>query len=397
MMTLFSVFIATPANATQPASPVRPTQMAATAPTAAATVPAGDCRTVTAATNHRRLAAAANAGRRAVGCVAFTAPKTVTAPGMHAAVIPAPSWCGNGQWLFVRTDACGVFRWVLTVYEIDQNGNIVGVIGQMNGNVVDYAYTSVDISTWAFQVSIQTLGGWGEVLNTQASGSAACTGDCNLNNSNFPSQAVTFGGFVNGDSSYNTTDTAPGAVGYANSSFTWTFSNSAWAYSVSVTDTPPRVRCDNATPGKGVGCVFPDYQPTMVYSLSGPYPQLAQHIQAAQNSGLPTVLTRATDPNINDANRATACPDSYPRPDGFSCDEYPFASTYQGAIFTGGGPRTWDWCQLDIGQPNSTGSSGYSVCMIDAGQNSGGGSALGSFYGGNRVIDHDPFAVAITP
>lgn len=393
VFTLFTLFVATPANAAPPG----PATAARPGPTAAAVMaPAGDCGTVTAPANHGRLAAA-QAGRRTVGCVQATAPRATTTPGMHANVIPAPSWCGNGQWLFNRTDACGVFGWLLTVYEVDQNGDIVGVIGQMDGNQVDYAYTSASISTWAFQVSIQTLGGWGEVVNTQASGTASCSGDCTLRSSNFPTQTVTFGGFVNGDSAYDTTATTPGAVGFATSSYTWRFANSAWAYSVSLTVTPPQVRCDNATPGTGIGCVFPGYVPTMAYSLSGPYAQLAQHIQDAQGSGLPTTLTRVTDPNIQDANRATACPAGYPRPDGFSCDEYPFASTYQGAIFTGGGPRTWDWCQLDIGQPNSTGSSGYSVCMIDAGQNSGGGSVLGSFYSGNRVIDHDPFVVAITP
>src|SRR5262249_60791508 len=108
-------------------------------------------------------------------------------------------------------------------------------------------------------------------------------------------------------------------------------------------------------------------------------------------SGLPSLLTRLTDPGLIEANRATACPDSYPRPDGKSCDEYPFASTYQGAAFIGGGPRTFDWCQVDIGQPGSTGGSAHSVCMIDADQNSGGGRALGAFYGDNRVIDHDAF------
>lgn len=147
--------------------------------------------------------------------------------------------------------------------------------------------------------------------------------------------------------------------------------------------------------------MFPDYPVTMIYSLSGPYSQLARHISDAQGSGLvggwPSggVLTRLTDPGLRDANRAIACPASYPRPAGLSCDEYPFASTYQGAAFTGGGPRTFGWCQVPVG--GGSGSSGYSVCMIDAGQNSAGGSALGSFYGSNRVTDGDPFQVWISP
>jgi hypothetical protein len=45
-----------------------------------------------------------------------------------------------------------------------------------------------------------------------------------------------------------------------------------------------------------------------------------------------------------------------------------------------------------------TGPTGYSVCMINATQNSTGGSVLNSqFYAPNRVIDRDPFYVSVTP
>ncbi|MFF8974419.1 NucA/NucB deoxyribonuclease domain-containing protein [Streptomyces sp. NPDC014995] len=57
-----------------------------------------------------------------------------------------------------------------------------------------------------------------------------------------------------------------------------------------------------------------------------------------------------------------------------SCDEYPFASTWQGA---------------------NTGGS-YSQRMIDAKQNSGGGRALSLFYLYNRIIEKDRFLVWIT-
>jgi hypothetical protein len=74
------------------------------------------------------------------------------------------------------------------------------------------------------------------------------------------------------------------------------------------------------------------------------------------------------------ANTAKACPRSLPRPEGADCDEYPFKSTYEGAA-----------------------NNPYSIRMINSGQNQAGGSALGAFLGDNRILDHDPYTVLITP
>ncbi|WP_436843132.1 NucA/NucB deoxyribonuclease domain-containing protein [Streptomyces collinus] len=63
-------------------------------------------------------------------------------------------------------------------------------------------------------------------------------------------------------------------------------------------------------------------------------------------------------------------------PPGKQCDEYPVASTWQGA---------------------STGSGNFSWRMIDATQNEEGGKALGRFYLYNRVLDKDKFLVWIKP
>jgi hypothetical protein len=396
-----SVLVAAPAAAAQPAIPITAQHTTATAPHALAARArtarsSAGCATVTASSARATLA---RTGRDTLACVDTTAPNAAPPTrGVRANVLPAPDWCGRGQWLADRTNACAVSGWTLTVYRIDSNGNRT-TIGQLTGNEVDYAYTSVDSSSFAFQVSIQPLGGWGAIGGTSANGSAICSGACTLGSVNFPTQAVTINSMINGDSFYNTTATAPGAVGTAASAYSWWFSNPAWQYPAGLQTSPPQYRCDNATPGKtGAGCVFPAYTPYVTYSLSGSYSQLARHIQTAQGSGLPSILNRVTDRSLVDANRATACPGSYPRPAGLSCDEYPFASSYQGAAFTGGGPRTWDWCQVDIGQPGSTGGSGYSVCMIDQVQNREGGSVvLAPFYSGNRVIDHDPFGVYIAP
>ncbi|WP_312038298.1 NucA/NucB deoxyribonuclease domain-containing protein [Streptomyces galbus] len=90
--------------------------------------------------------------------------------------------------------------------------------------------------------------------------------------------------------------------------------------------------------------------------------------------GTTRYLTRLIDQKRQVANRNTACPPSLPRPALLSCDEYPFASTWQGA---------------------STGGGNYSRRMIDAKQNSAGGGALGGFYLYNRIIESDKFLVWI--
>ncbi|WP_333776967.1 telomere-protecting terminal protein Tpg [Streptomyces sp. IBSBF 3136] len=72
--------------------------------------------------------------------------------------------------------------------------------------------------------------------------------------------------------------------------------------------------------------------------------------------------------------KAKACPSSRHRPQGKSCDEYPFASTWQGASTSGGH---------------------FSRRMINATQNRGGGIALNNFYTYNRIIEKDRFLVWI--
>lgn len=61
-------------------------------------------------------------------------------------------------------------------------------------------------------------------------------------------------------------------------------------------------------------------------------PTIASHILFAQTIlGKPSVLSRAVDPEIQRANRAIACAFFVaPSPALSSCDEYPFASTYEG-------------------------------------------------------------------
>ncbi|WP_125805546.1 hypothetical protein [Actinoplanes sp. ATCC 53533] len=212
-----------------------------------------------------------------------------------------------------------------------------------------------------------------------------------------------------GEAFFRSTATARGSVGTATVTWSYFFTNPAWtAPSTPVAVTPPVTRCDHNLPGNNTvaGCVIRDIAPMMLYSYSGPYEELAWHILAAQDSGLagshpdyglshPAPLNRLIDAAQQDANYRRACPSSYPRPAGLSCDEYPFQSSQQGAS-TGGGPgRTFEGCQVPL--PAGTGPSGYSACMIDETDNSDGGNALGSFYLDQRMLNGDAFYVWITP
>jgi hypothetical protein len=57
------------------------------------------------------------------------------------------------------------------------------------------------------------------------------------------------------------------------------------------------------------------------------------------------------------------------------CDEYPFASTYEGSL---------------------KGNNRFSVRLIESTDNEAGGRMLDSMYIANRVLDGDPFYVKIT-
>jgi hypothetical protein len=168
----------------------------------------------------------------------------------------------------------------------------------------------------------------------------------------------------------------------------------------------PGHRCDDALPGSGPGCVQASYTPHLPLDRFASYPMYRNHIRAAIAQGdQPHLLNRTTNEVLRQANRAVSCPPSsptYPRPAGYECDEYPFASTYQGAM-----GRTGEGFSLKLNTKlmildcnvswlptqNQTPHRGYSACMIPAAQNSAGGGELSAFYRTNRIIDGDPFTV----
>ncbi|MCW7940655.1 hypothetical protein AAW14_01010 [Streptomyces hygroscopicus] len=153
------------------------------------------------------------------------------------------------------------------------------------------------------------------------------------------------------------------------------------------TDLGPKinVRCDNTpqmSPVQDGGCVYPDVTPTYNISVTGPYDQVAWHIDWAQRNlghhwgwqGHGPALTRTMDKSLIKRNRRTACPSSIPRPSGKSCDEYPFASTYQGASL----------------------NPDFSCHMVPEAQNSNEGNYRKQWYNANRLFEREKFWVNVT-
>ncbi len=138
------------------------------------------------------------------------------------------------------------------------------------------------------------------------------------------------------------------------------------------------------SPQRYGGCVFPQFTPTWQVSVSdGRVADVAWHIYWAQknlkhpwgapNKGYPLHRTQATD--LIKANRRVSC-DTVPRPPGrpdLSCDEYPYAASYEGASKN-----------LD-----------YSCHFLNKDRNSQEGSLKKSWQNSQRVLEEDAFWVEV--
>ncbi|MFB7619460.1 NucA/NucB deoxyribonuclease domain-containing protein [Kitasatospora sp. NPDC056181] len=164
------------------------------------------------------------------------------------------------------------------------------------------------------------------------------------------------------------------------------------------------IRCDSATyivnTAAGEGCIFPWVTESLHISHAD-YPESADHIITAQYHPDQTVpdapsknipgapgaapLHRVADDTAIDAHRkvsVAACEKYFPNyaHEGLDCDEYPFASTLEGA---------------DDNLKN------YSVEPIHDWDNRGVGGKLSAFYQNRRILGsdltNDPFYVQVDP
>lgn len=180
--------------------------------------------------------------------------------------------------------------------------------------------------------------------------------------------------------------------------------NAAWD---GVTD----IRCDNAV-GNFAGCVYPGARPDFEVSL-GLYGAAAVTYYWAQTAlpdswGDGTPLRRLANDSLAEANRRRTCEDGtfVPLPPEIvptdSCDEYPFAKTYEGGTIGGLcadiAPLFEDgqW-QIYEANPNKP-VKGTEKCVrghVPLAENTGAGGELGRFTQAQRVLDLDTYSVTL--
>jgi Deoxyribonuclease NucA/NucB len=136
------------------------------------------------------------------------------------------------------------------------------------------------------------------------------------------------------------------------------------------------IRCDHWYPTNWTspGCVFPAYVPSVDMSALS---TIAKNIRLVQSRGIHIgqpgsgrPLHRNTGPQEADNNRSISCPESVPRPAGYQCDEYPFASSFEGGAAMSPPNRISAW--------------------VPATENNTQGQKLRNFYRTNRLIQGSP-------
>jgi hypothetical protein len=201
--------------------------------------------------------------------------------------------------------------------------------------------------------------------------SVRCGGTCTAT-SHFPNgSAIVAGSGVTAGISYgDSTNT----VNRTNSTYTLSWGPGTIT---PLTWTSPVYRCDNLFRGVAAGCVVPGATP--VLTTMAPLTGIAANIRRIQQGGLHHYgrkadgLPLSRNSSLETVNRNIACPRSRPRPAGKSCDEYPFATTDQGASRTS--QPDWGWGWVSISEQDSQGglvSGFYNFYRVFDGTNGAG-------------------------
>lgn len=313
------------------------------------------------------------------------------------AALPLPkNVCRAGVRSSDRTNGC-----IGTPLTIKHHSGKGAVLGTLTGTAYVYQYSATNQTRIGNQLTIviSKTTGTGNKFSIAGS-SPKCTGSCSRTGSvtSLAGKAMQAGKTLNAESYYNWT----GKSARSNQSLSWNLTvkhpKVAQILPFSYVGASP-VRCDKEYKSISAGCIMTKGQVAIGYDRAS-YPSFAGHVSDAQKSGLPgnsTALKRLKAGQASAKNRSKACPSRLKRPSGLSCDEYPFASTQQGAFYGGGAGRTFSKCNIaDKSYPiGAKGAKGYSACMIPQKENSAAGSDLSKFFKESRVLTGDPFYVQI--
>jgi hypothetical protein len=306
----------------------------------------------------------------------------------NAALRAAPDPCSvdaigyKKAWtLLSRFNACRNARWTATVRRV-RDLQVIGRARYVQEERLDLDPRTTDIQhRWRFVY----LGGYGAATYINITSQLTCMAGCIGNDisQEFDSiDATLFPTTVWHHKTHQGTPTGFGVV-EARTVLHGSLSGST-GKKVGFSDPAPHTRCDNVIYVTGSGCVFERDIPRfkLYRAPTGRAPQSAQHIWDAQHKpphwgaqllgGDP--LQRAYGGGIKTKNRREARRQCRLKGVTKSCDEWPFASTYQGCYVL---------------------RADCHVRGIDLADNKLSGSFLGAFYSHNRVLDRDKFWVKI--
>lgn len=311
----------------------------------------------------------------------------------HAAVANSPvlDEClsrGSSNWVIDRTEAC------LHVYlhvSIRETQPPYLEIGHLVFELVYDEYLMFDLR-WGFTASFTKVGDSGLTDSTVMNGGIGCTGGCVVEYADGFVVPVDTATSFGGGGVFDGPIYLPGQRTSASVSVTTGFTRPNTLIGPPNTTTAPLVRCDSVFDSGG--CVVLGGPPERFFLDEGVFPEVVRHIKASQATGAPgenIPLTRTEDDNQIGNNRIVSCPWTAPRPPGLTCDEYPFASTREGAARAPSNGQTFFWC--DVSWLDQPGRGLWSACMVSEWENFMAGNELGNFYQQWRILDGDEFYV----
>lgn len=320
----------------------------------------------------------------------------------------------SGYWTYQRFGSC--MKDMLVDYTLySDRGAILGT-GRLN--VTTSMTLNVNSSTWNELVTVTLASTTGQVTSLNVAFDASCTSPCTMSKATpwTGAKILTRGQSASGTVTY--TDTlASGDVDalttkyhmYVTQSGTIpTQPNVNWS-------NPRSIRCDKAV-GSYSGCVYPHVRANLILPLSQYGAAAATYLWAQQNLpegwGEKTPLRRLASTYGASLNRDQTCgskssdpfepfPDAVVQDD--SCDEFPFARTYEGGtngalcadILPNKVDDQWFVSPADPTKPWTF----TEPCVrghVPLTDNKAAGGKLGSFPQTDRVLDAEKYNVTIT-
>jgi hypothetical protein len=339
----------------------------------------GSCASV-----RRELRQDANRGIRRVMCVRTT---QKTAPSA------LPSLCQVNEEDYNRFEDCLETGWTLSIIDTDTGA----VVGTVTGNTILWNELSYKSRTWNENIEVQIIAVTDDGADTTFNAPIVCNdataGDCEATGTGTWAGQTGFlgptedGDIYTGELGWESASTATTTMTFQ---VNMTFDNPIATPATGTIGPTTTIRCDSMAifkPTKG-GCVYSAATLNVleISTADTTVTAAAEFIKTAQGeiashpgeygSAGPVgpALTRLTNKAEIKANRKVACK-GLTVPAGDSCDEYPFASTYQGAALAG--------------KANTRSKA------VNAKQNSKVGSYLSSFFLKFRIADSDSFYVYI--